>query len=141
VRAFHWQITDNTWFNTLYETFADSRLPTVAVLRDHLSHAGLEPEFVAECVETFTVNAKFLGLLRVVAGAERLLTLDHAIKDYAVQASGTAGDPSRVSPATSDLQKVAAEEGRGRTEWDDVCFYISQSVTMDLSSGSMQICS
>ena len=65
-------------FRALYDKFRDNRLPSKAVLEDALREAGVGDEFVSEGVETFIVNAKYLGLLRAIAGAERLVAIDQA---------------------------------------------------------------
>lgn len=62
-------------FRALYERFKSNKLPAQAVLRDFLVDEGYSSDEVQECVDTFIVNTKFLGLLRTVSGAERLLPI------------------------------------------------------------------
>jgi hypothetical protein len=72
----------------------------------------------SECVDTFILNAKFLGLLRTIAGAERLVTLEHALEECG-------------KPSASNLPPIAVIEGshqRQRADadsFDTTCFYIS----------------
>ena len=59
------------------------------MVKDFLLEAGYADEDIQECIDTFTVNAKHAGVLRVLSGAEQLLKLDHALDDL----------PGRVTPA------------------------------------------
>lgn len=121
-------------FNKLYERFKDNRLPSPSVLRDAAVELGVPIEHADECVQTFLANARDLGLLKAVAGAERILSLEHVLEDYAAaRARGTGSaqisqeddsvspPPSRtpaprLSPATIIAQA---------TDLTDVCFFIS----------------
>jgi hypothetical protein len=68
-------------FKTLYEKFKGNKLPAHAVMRDALSEEGLKDAELAEAVDTFVLNAKYIGLLRPVAGAERLLPIEHVLEE------------------------------------------------------------
>jgi hypothetical protein len=106
-------------FKTLYETYLGNRLPTQAVLADKAKEFGVPDEDLAECVETFTVNTKYVGVLRTISGAERLLSIDAVIDDFAQPAhemrlptnARTAGLSLGSQPATG--------------EFDTACFYIT----------------
>jgi hypothetical protein len=73
-------ITEIAAFNTIYEKYKGSRLPTVEVLRDAAREAAVGDSFVAECVETFLANARELGLVRNIGGPEHLITVEAAIE-------------------------------------------------------------
>jgi hypothetical protein len=62
-------------FNFLYERCKDKKMPGKEFLIDTLREQAIEEELYSECVDTFILNAKFLGLLRTIAGAERLARL------------------------------------------------------------------
>lgn len=68
-------------FNKLYDQYKGNKLPSQSVMKDFLIDSGLSQDEVAECVETFIVNMKYLGTLRVVAGAERVLPIDQVIEE------------------------------------------------------------
>jgi hypothetical protein len=109
-------------FKTLYETYLGNRLPAQAVLVDKAREAGVPDEDVTECVETFTVNTKFVGVLRSISGAERLLTIDAVIDDFLP--AGTSPASPRVTPQARTLPQTAT----GRVDdvgYDTACFYIS----------------
>ncbi len=111
-------------FKKLFDSYVGSRLPAQAALMDYARSAGVPEEGLAECIETFTVNTKFVGVLRSISGAERLIDVDTLVGDYlptdnrAVndkkQAAG-ALNPRSVGPITS-----AAVSG-----YDTACFYIT----------------
>jgi hypothetical protein len=110
-------------FKELYDHFKGNKLPAVQVMRDFLADKGYAEREVAECVDTFVLNAKFSGLLRTVAGAERLLPAEHIIEEMPRPAPGTATTAIgglRATPiAGSSLASVDS------TTWDKVCFYIT----------------
>ena len=68
-------------FKALYDKFAGNKLPAKPVMHDVLREAGVSDADLAECADAFIVNAKYLGLLKTIAGAERLLKIDHAIEE------------------------------------------------------------
>lgn len=114
-------ISDIEPFKVLYERYKNNKLPAQAVLRDTLLEHGNDEAEVAECVDTFVLNAKFLGILRQVAGAERLVTIEHAIEELE-------GVTPPVTPG-SDLRREAKppEEKAVKTQttWNRICFYIA----------------
>jgi hypothetical protein len=131
---FRLAIEGNEWFNLLYSKFKDNRLPDKSVLADVLREGNLEAEYVQQCVETFTVNASFLGLLKTLAGAERLLTLDFLLEDAGRQrvesskpelpidlASGV--QPVQVKPRP--LPMASTSDAGAGLKFDGECFYIT----------------
>lgn len=108
-------------FKLLYETFSNRKLPTHAVMKDTLTDAGYDEDEVAEAVDTFIGNAKYVGLLQTISGAERLLTLEHILEELPrTQSPGTS--PSVVPTIVPDEPSVA----QGPTsDWSKVCFYVT----------------
>ena len=47
-------------FRRLYDAYLGNRLPAQAVLADKAREVGVPNSDVAECIETFTVNMKFV---------------------------------------------------------------------------------
>lgn len=103
-----------TPFKAIYDRLKEGKLPAVSVIRDFLVELGYKEEEVPECVDTFIVNAKFLGLLRTIAGAERLLPIEHILEEVP---RGVAKKPSIAQVVPTPV----AESG----EWDKICFYIT----------------
>jgi hypothetical protein len=115
-------------FKSLYERFAGNKLPAQQVMRDFLvGEQEMTEEDAKEAVELFILNAREIGLIQSLSGAERILTLDHMLDELpgvgdAKPRSEEIGDgsepktavvaPTRAAPApTGDLQKT--------------CFYIT----------------
>ena len=69
-------------FDFLYEKLAGNKLPAQSVIYDLLREANIPEPQISECADIFIVNLKFLGLLKTVAGAERILKLDHALTRF-----------------------------------------------------------
>ena len=117
-------------FNAIYEKYKGSRLPTVEVLRDAAREAGVEETFVAECVETFLVNARDLGVVRTIGGSEHLITVEAAIEAL--------GEEEPEDQAPPEDERIDADPGRGKEKvaevtrrvpttdgLESVCFVIS----------------
>jgi hypothetical protein len=125
-------------FQHLYDKFKNTKVPVREVLVDSLSELDIEEDERAECVDTFIVNMKYLGMLRTIAGAERLVSFDHAYEDakkiepsttVAQNSADQIANPTRpivpvagvqVAPTS---QKIRVEEGPN--EFANTCFYIT----------------
>ena len=116
-------------FSFLYEKLKGNKVPAKEVLADYLSEAQIEEDQKAECIDTFTLNAKYLGLLRTIAGSERIVPIEQAVEEAPAgktAASGTNGAAQSLSvlagvPATVDA-KAAAESS---VDFSKLCFYIT----------------
>jgi hypothetical protein len=111
-------------FNFLYERCKGNKMPGKEFLLDALRETAIDEDALSECVDTFTLNAKYLGLLRTLSGTERLITFEHALDEL--------GPGGAVLPPTSTVANVIgakshkAPSGQETTVgFDDVCFYIS----------------
>ena len=112
-------------FKALYEAQKGNRLPATTVLEDLVKEQGIPAEDAKECVDIFIVNAKFLGILRPIAGAERIISIEQAIEelpDYP-STSDAIDVGSRIETRREKTTPQAAP--RSTTEWDRICFYIS----------------
>lgn len=108
-------------FRKLYETYLDNRLPTQAVLADKARELGVPNEDVSACVETFTVNTKFIGVLRSISGAERLISIDMLVDDFLPELKAAPIRSATVPRLTSPEDDGATDLASFETE----CFYIS----------------
>lgn len=116
-------IRDVEPFNSLYETFHDRKLPAQEVMRDQLVENGMSAEDAQECAELFILNAKFVGVLRPVAGSERILTIEHVLEELPARSEERSRDLAGTEAAMGDVAPVrAAATGESL---DDVCFYIT----------------
>jgi hypothetical protein len=104
-------------FQKLYEKFVGNKLPAHAVLIDAAKDAGIEPEHVAEAVDTFVVNLRFVGLLRTLSGAERIISLDMLLSD--LPAASTAETPAAMGLPAANI--ITSEHA----QFESTCFYIA----------------
>lgn len=107
-------------FKKLYEQYVGKRLPAVEIMRDFLQEIGEPITDHKECIDLFIVNAKFLGLLREIGGAETLVSIEQAIDELPTRPVRLAGQPQPVRKAES-APSVEAVSG----DWDKICFYIT----------------
>jgi hypothetical protein len=110
-------------FKALYEAQKNSRLPDSSVLEDLVREHGIPKEDVKECVEIFTVNAKFVGILKPIAGAERIISIEQALEEL----PSTPSTPFIVDvrEALTSAASVAANGAEKEGDWEKICFYIS----------------
>jgi hypothetical protein len=115
-------------FKTLYDLEKGKRLPAIPVLEDALIDSGLGKEESKECVETFIVNAKFLGILKTLAGAERIVPIEQLLEEF------PSGQDAKTNPALQLGAAPSAKSDAGSTrldakvtagDWEKICFYIS----------------
>lgn len=124
-------------FKALYEQYKSNRVPATGVMRDFALANGISADNAAECVQTFLVNARDLGLLRTYAGAERLLAfemlLDESDASISPQRDNENQDPTasgsttpppapiRTPPEAASPARVLAQAAN----LSDVCFLIT----------------
>lgn len=108
-------------FNHLYETNKSKRIPSPEVMRDSLAEVGVEEENRKECVDLFLENAKFLGLLRTIAGAERLIPIEQVIEEISDSSPDSTIDGAQSSVSSAgDAANPAAIRDFAKT-----CFVIA----------------
>jgi hypothetical protein len=98
------------------------------VMADHLSEAGVDNAEKAECIDIFILNAKFLGLLRTIAGSERIIPIEQALEEASAVPTGQADRSAGSDGAGADARALrnrtsAVEEPTGN--FAKTCFYIS----------------
>lgn len=103
-------------FKSLYEKFSGQKLPSPALLEDAAADLGVPEQFKKECVEIFVVNLRFVGLLQTLSGAERILTVDHALD----QLPGLTGAAVYTAPGRPEQPLVVHSEA----QFDRLCFFI-----------------
>lgn len=105
-------------FKHLYDKNVGKRVPSPEVLQDSLSEISVPEGVRKQCADLFLENLKYLGLLRTVAGAERIVSIDHLLEEVP-SASGT---PTTASAATEEaIQKV----DKSKRSWKTTCFVIA----------------
>ena len=112
-------------FKSLYEAQKGNRLPATTVLEDLVTDQGIPTEDAKECVDIFIVNTKFLGILKPIAGAERIISIEQAVEELPDGPSMPAS--IGTGPATQTRREKATLQATptATAEWDRICFYIS----------------
>lgn len=99
----------------LYDRNANQKLPAHAVLIDQAKELGIEENYAEEAVDLFIENLKFVGLLRVLSGAERIISVDHLLDE--------------VSPTVNSFEHTEEKSIRtdqtSNPDFDQTCFYIT----------------
>jgi hypothetical protein len=108
-----------TAFNYLYEKNKGNRLPSPEVLQDSLVDIKVDPNQRKQCVDLFLENLKDLGLLRTVAGAQRIVPLEQSLDELGAPSSGSI---LPEAPAQAEVGKVVEES---RRSWNSTCFVIA----------------
>jgi hypothetical protein len=124
-------------FEVLYERYRGKKLPSHDVMKDVLNEAGLEVADPKECIDTFIVNAKFIGLLQTIAGSETLVPIETLLEQLPEVPAGVRfpSPASRGGP-----EKTATGASKTHTDWDKICFYITPIGDEIQKSGSILIC-
>jgi hypothetical protein len=111
-------------FKHLYESQKGNRLPASSVLEDTVKENGIPAEDAKECVEVFIVNAKFLEILKPIAGAERIISIEQVL-DEKLATTSKVLDVLSSSPTEVKIPaNPQAQQSQGQN-WDNICFYIS----------------
>lgn len=122
--SFKLAIENNEYFSKLYQKYKDMRLPVASVMADFLCENGLPREECDQCIEIFILNCKFLGIIDVVAGSERILQLDYVKEKLASEGVAT---PSKTIPnsETYEASDASSDLSSASSTWEKTCFFIA----------------
>jgi len=107
-------------FSYLYVMCKGNRLPSPEIMRDWLAEIEIEEKNRKKCVEVFLSNAKHLGLLRTIAGAERLLPIEHVLEE-----GGSVSGPLEELPSLKHKIEEKPGEITKKKNWKKICFFIA----------------
>ena len=110
-------IQDIDVFVRLYERFVGRALPARAALIDAAIEFDVSKDASEEAVETFIVNLRFVGLLKTLSGAERIVSVDHALDQLPSSVS-----IDRILETQSSSAAIITAE---HAHFETVCFYIT----------------
>ena len=125
---FELAVNSNEYFKGLYEAFKGNKMPSTKVLEDTAKELGIDADDAKGCVETFVSNAKFIGLIQVLAGAQRLLSIEHLIEEKSKGPKLDSGESKENKLTVDKSEKVLTQTPSSSTdtsEYDKVCFYIT----------------
>jgi hypothetical protein len=120
-------IKNQSPFDFLYNKLKGNKMPAKEVMADYLSEANVEDDEKAECIDTFILNAKFLGLLRTIGGSERIVPIEQAMEE-APAAPASVGDvssPNGNSVAIPVAIHPSSETSESAGDFAKICFYIT----------------
>lgn len=124
---FELAIKSNEYLFELYDQYKEMKVPSQQVLMDFLQEKGLDSDNQQRCVDLFLVNAKYIGLIKVMSGTERIISIEHLLEDIGV---GTSLETQSIDKGNSqDYQIPALPQQKARDlpddDWDCTCFYIT----------------
>ena len=115
-------IQGNQYFNHLYDSYKNMKIPTNKVMEDCIIEFGIPEHEAKQCVETFIVNAKFIGLIKTLSGAERLITVEHLIEEFDKQPRQIDTNTIHISGC---LENNYQNSVPSEISYDNICFYIT----------------
>lgn len=116
-------IQGNQYFNHLYDSYKNMKVPTNKVLEDCIIEFGIEEHEAKQCVETFIVNAQFLGIIKTLSGAQRLITIEHLIEE--LSAENSAPTIGAIMPHIDIANDTVTNSLSSEVSYDKICFYIT----------------
>lgn len=113
-------IGGNEYFKSLYEKYKGSKLPIKSVIIDYLGELNLDEEYREDGAELFIENAKYLGIIKILSGAERLISIEQAVEEVELKESDEEStvEEKRLEIDTKSLSASNSDFGK-------VCFYIA----------------
>ena len=106
-------------FKVLYNKYVGDKLPLKQVLRDSLQEQKIENKLADELADLFLLNLKFVGLLQTVAGAERILTIEHLLEELPKPG------PAKITASPDTKIDSAHNVPLESSTFDKICFYIT----------------
>lgn len=125
---FELAIKSNEFFYGLYEQYKEMKVPSQQVLMDFLQEKGLDNDNQQRCVDLFLVNAKYIGLIKVMSGTERIISIEHLLEDIGTDTSlETTKSPVGETPAVYQAPVLPQHNAKDVPDgdWDCTCFYIT----------------
>lgn len=105
-------------FEKLYSKFIGNKLPAHAVLIDAAKDIGIDVDHASECIDTFVVNLRFVGLLKTLSGAERIISIEMML-DGLPSSNISGSNSSQVKAQSTGI--ITAEHA----QFEATCFYVA----------------
>jgi hypothetical protein len=119
----HLGITAIESFQKLYEKFKGNKLPAKTVLVDAVVENGVEAEAAEEAVDTFILNLRFIGLLQMLSGAERIVTVEHLLDS--LPATTLAPVRNENTSHSTTIRPAAHLVTTEQARFETTCFYVT----------------
>lgn len=116
-------IEDIEVFSKLHARFVGKALPAKAALIDAAKEFEVSNDAAEEAIDTFIVNLRYVGLLRTLSGAERIVSTDLALDGL----PSTSETTPRVARTLSSEQAKAPREliTTEHAHFESACFYVA----------------
>lgn len=110
-------------FNFLFEKLVGNKLPNQTVIIDIIKgdYTDIQPEDINTVVDLFIVNTKYLKLLKVISGAERLVTTEFCLEEFSK--SSKKGKSEVQNNSVSIPSDTGQENSINNLE--NICFYVT----------------
>lgn len=108
----------------LYDKFVGNKLPARTVLAETLREHDIDEKIVDLLVDNFVVNAEHVGVLQTLAGAGRLVTVEHALEKLVKAPLESENRDSNLS-TSFEAKPIAGIVTSGNSSFDLTCFYIT----------------
>ena len=125
---FQLAIENNRYFKHLYDTYQSMKVPSNKVMEDCVLEFGIDEHEAKQCVETFIVNAKYVGLIQILSGAQRLISIEHLVENIQNTAPQTASPQIQPVLREQGSQPSSVTPGCVTTDavkYENICFYIT----------------
>ena len=108
-------------FKLIYTQYKDKRIPEKEIIKDFLKDSNLSIPNLDECIDTFTVNIKEIGLLRTIGGSVTLTSIEQLIEN--IPQSNSPSSTSNIHTKTTNSSESSNSDKT--IDWDTICFYIT----------------
>lgn len=109
-------------FKKLYDKISGNKLPARAALIDQAKDVDIPADLANEAVDTFLLNLRFVGMLQMLSGAERVVSLDHLLDSIAQTQKFNI--PTVGAPAAGVARGTSLTTA-DRAEFETTCFYLT----------------
>lgn len=110
-------------FNFLYNKYKGNKIPNHTAIADILKEEfkNILPEDINEVIDLFIVNSKYLSLLKVISGAERLVSFEYCLDEFNTEPS------KQRNSSYQSIEKIPTngDEKVDTSKLENVCFYIT----------------
>ncbi|QIB50929.1 hypothetical protein [Pseudomonas sp. OIL-1] len=117
-------ILDISPLKILFEKFSGNKMPVKTVLSDTLRENEIEEDVIDTLVDIFVVNAEHVGILQTLAGAGRIVTIDHALENLSKSHSALPAMHG-TAPVEAKRKDITGFVTSGNSTFDSTCFYIT----------------
>lgn len=110
-------------FKSVYENLIEAKLPAPSVLIDQITEHDVSRDAAQEAIDTLIVNLRDVGLLKTIAGAERIISVDMRLDELSRTGSVEMSSASKESVAVFSMTHPLITSDRA--DYETTAFYVS----------------